>query len=636
MGGVVVLDLETDAIKYTACWNVCVHNLNTNEKETFLRPDIDLNVRARLKESSEGADMYVMHNGAGFDMWVLSELCGIELDLSKLFDTLVVGLLVCPRLLKDNKLATIGEFFKYPKPEIEDFSVGNTPEMLERVSEDVEITRRWYLYLVNLINKKGGISTWREPIRLETEIAHQLIQFKKDGYWFNKGKAIKVHKDISDWCNKLEAEFQEQWPPTLEVDRTLKYRTTKSGTLFASVISAQEKFPKTEVVGDQLICYDWVPFNPNNSKHRVSKLNEAGWSPVIKTDGHYKFEREINPRRLSETDRARQANFLKFGWKICDENLETLPKDAPQVAHNLAAYLTLKGRLSDLEEWLECVEDDNRVHGTFFGIGSWTQRLSHSKPNLANIFAPFHGEANTLVKQIKEEYDYILRSLWGVPKGKYQLGCDAEGIQLRLLAHFMQSEMYRDAILSGNKEDGTDIHNLNRRALGLPWVTRDMAKTFIYAFLLGAGIGRTQRTLECTYGEAKQAIDSFYESIDGLHELKNVTIPKLYQQGGFVGIDGRIVKPPSEYHMLAGMLQNGEVVLMKKALTIWRRKAISIPHKLLAWPHDEWQTELNTLEDAHTLGKIQASSIVEAGEYFNLFCPMGGEYKVGTNWAETH
>jgi DNA polymerase-1 len=71
-----------------------------------------------------------------------------------------------------------------------------------------------------------------------------------------------------------------------------------------------------------------------------------------------------------------------------------------------------------------------------------------------------------------------MRALWKVEDGNWLVGTDAEGIQLRILAHLMKSEEYIHAIVSGKKEDETDIHNVNKRALGMSHVTRDMAKTF--------------------------------------------------------------------------------------------------------------------------------------------------------------
>jgi DNA polymerase I-like protein with 3'-5' exonuclease and polymerase domains len=51
--------------------------------------------------------------------------------------------------------------------------------------------------------------------------------------------------------------------------------------------------------------------------------------------------------------------------------------------------------------------------------------------------------------------------------------------------------------------------------------------------------------------------------------------------------------------------------------------------------HDEWQLECHP-DDADAVGKAAVASIREAGEFFNLRCPLDGEYKIGLTWAQTH
>ena len=69
--------------------------------------------------------------------------------------------------------------------------------------------------------------------------------------------------------------------------------------------------------------------------------------------------------------------------------------------------------------------------------------------------------------------------------------------------------------MKGKKEDETDIHNVNKKALAVPNGTRDMAKTFIYAWLLGAGVAKTGQILKVNMKEAQDARTRFEMSIDG-------------------------------------------------------------------------------------------------------------------------
>ena len=51
--------------------------------------------------------------------------------------------------------------------------------------------------------------------------------------------------------------------------------------------------------------------------------------------------------------------------------------------------------------------------------------------------------------------------------------------------------------------------------------------------------------------------------------------------------------------------------------------------------HDEWQVEVLEKE-ADQLGQLGVDAIRTAGVYYNLNCPLDGEYKIGGNWSETH
>jgi DNA polymerase-1 len=335
----------------------------------------------------------------------------------------------------------------------------------------------------------------------------------------------------------------------------------------------------------------------------------------------------------------RGTKFKRYGWKCNETNLNTLPDDAPAGAHHLAEWLTLEGRRSSLVEWLGQLKDDGRIHGKFSHIGAWTGRMAHSKPNQANIPAAFPGTPRTAVEAVKAKYDGRMRGLWHVPEGSWLVGTDAEGIQLRVLAHLMKSEEYVHAIVSGRKEDETDIHNLNRKALGMSHITRDMAKTFIYAFLLGAGNAKVAEILRVTPREAAQAVENFLHSISGLARLKNRTIPVIAKVGWFTGLDGRRVPVPSQHKTLAGMLQNGEATIMKHAALQWTKQAdkAGFDYRLVTWPHDEWQTEVRgERETAEKLGDIQRQSIVDTGKNLAIMCPLAGSTDIGTSWAETH
>jgi DNA polymerase-1 len=270
---------------------------------------------------------------------------------------------------------------------------------------------------------------------------------------------------------------------------------------------------------------------------------------------------------------------------------------------------------------------------------------------MANI-STWHGlpkdRPPTSLELIKDGIDPQMRQVWAAPPGKLLVGVDADSIQLRILAHYMNDERFIESLISGDKKNGTDAHTLNQSALNsggeIICQSRDDAKTFIYAWLLGAGIQKVSQILGCTMEQAKYANDSFLDYYPGLKYLKTVTIPLDAEAGYFRGFDGRFVKS-DEYHMLAGYLQNGEQCIMKTANLIWRKKLQQekIPFKQVNFVHDEWQTEVDEdMNLATYVAQVQADSIKEVGELFKLNCPLLGTYTdgkkttIGKNWYTTH
>lgn len=330
-------------------------------------------------------------------------------------------------------------------------------------------------------------------------------------------------------------------------------------------------------------------------------------------------------------------HYKRYGWEVSENNLNTLPLNAPQAAKDLAQWLTLEGRRKSLTEWLSYVKDDGRIHGKFWPIGTWTGRMAHTNPNQANIASEFHDTPVTPAEEIKYRYNGRMRALWEADG--YLIGTDAEGIQLRLLAHYMKSQEYVDAICSGKKEDETDIHNMNKKALGSVCKDRGAAKTFIYAFLLGASPSKVADILGCTLKQATEATDNFLTALPGLKLLKDYKIPFDAARGFFTGLDGRKVKCDSTHLMLAGYLQNGEAVVMKHANILWRTEAkkLMLPFKQVDFVHDEWQTECSgTLQEAEKLGEVQREAIRLVGIDLGIFCPLAGSTVIGRNWKESH
>jgi len=288
--------------------------------------------------------------------------------------------------------------------------------------------------------------------------------------------------------------------------------------------------------------------------------------------------------------------------------------DIPE-AKMIYEYLMLQKRAAQIDSWLTH-EKDGRVHGRVITNGAVTGRMTHHSPNLAQV------------PSVSAPYGRECRSFWRVPEGHKLVGCDASGLELRMLAHYMRDERYTNEILSG------DIHTANMKAAGL--TDRNQAKTFIYAFLYGAGAAKIGQIVGGGYREGQQLIDSFLRNTPALAKLRE-KVAKHATAGTLPALDGRRLRVRSEHAALNTLLQGAGAIVMKQALVLLSESLhrYDIPHKLVANVHDEFQIEAPE-NFADVVGKAAVRAIKNAGDVLDLRCPLDAEYNVGNNWAETH
>ncbi len=326
----------------------------------------------------------------------------------------------------------------------------------------------------------------------------------------------------------------------------------------------------------------------------------------------------FNPGSRKQIAERLQGLGVKFNKKtekgniIVDEKvLEGI--DLPE-AKAVARYMMLQKRVAQIDSWLKAVKDDGRVHGRVITNGAVTGRMTHQSPNMAQVpavSAPFGTEC---------------RSCWTVDEGNVLVGIDASGLELRMLAHYMDDENYTNELLNG------DIHTANQRAAGLE--SRPLAKTFIYAFLYGAGDAKIGAIVGGNSTTGRKLKEAFLSNTPSLERVRG-DILKQAASGILAGLDGRKLRVRSEHAALNTLLQGAGAIVMKQALVHLSDRLKNIPHRFVANVHDEWQIE-TTAHYADTVGRIGVRAIRIAGETLSLRCPLDGEYRVGNNWAETH
>lgn len=643
-----VIDIEADSLHPTQIW--CVITVDIDDASVHVaRTEDDFHFDKNA--------LYIGHNIIGYDLPALCDLWGLRFNRHHIIDTLVCSRLFNFTAAGGHSLDRWGERLSFKKTDFTEWEPYQDPvqeaERLARCiaycTNDCKLTAMVFRRLERTIYS----DKWKDALRTEHDMAFICRDIHENGFLFDIEKAKEIEEELRHQVSALLEALKEAFPPRTKLIREVTPRATKFGTISRNSIpgAIRDSIMGGCSVDNPFSYLEYIPFNPGSSSQVVERLNEAGWKPFEKTEGHKDAEKELSalrrmPRAVRDDTRiaileASLKTYEVSGWKVSEENLETLPETAPEGCQLLVKWRMLSKRLQTVEEWLRAFNaTTNRIHGNYNHIGAWTHRMSHSDPNQGNVPSVASKYHNPALVEAAKSYGARMRSCFLVPDSSILVGVDADGIQLRILAHYMDDAEFTEALVNGRKEDGTDAHTLNAIALDLAGVDRDRSKTFIYAWLLGAGLGKVAKILGCSNAEAAEAINRFVLRYPGLQRLKFETIPADAARGYFIGLDGRIIHS-DEYHMLAGYLQAGEAVIMKSASLHWqeelKREHRNIKWKLVNFVHDEWQTEvLGPRYCAETVAKSQVEAIAWAGRRVRLKCPLAGTAKFGGNWLETH
>ncbi len=304
------------------------------------------------------------------------------------------------------------------------------------------------------------------------------------------------------------------------------------------------------------------------------------------------------------------------GKPMVDEKTLKENSHVPEAAQVLE-YLLLQKRYAQVNSWIEHVQDDGRVHGRVTTNGAITGRMTHQSPNMAQV------------PSVNSQFGKECRDCWIVPEGQKLVGVDASGLELRMLAHYMNDKEFTDVLLR------EDIHTRNQTAAGL--ATRSQAKTFIYAFLYGAGDAKIGSIVGGTAGDGNELRTRFLRNTPSLETLRERVGSQVDDKGFLVGLDKRKLWVRSRHSALNTLLQAAGAIVMKQALIVLDdcARKNNFDYKFVGNVHDEIQSEV-VAEQAEKFGWLAVECIKAAGISFKLRCPLDGEYRVGQTWAETH
>lgn len=619
-------DIETDGLLDTVTQAHCLVIIDEYDNVTKYRPSEVHQGAKRLLEAIREGDFICGHNIINFDIPALTKLYSdtftVPYKLQKnVVDTLVLSRLIYGNikdsdsgLLRIGKLPgklygshslkawgyRLGELKGSYAEETTDAWAQYSEEMLTYCVQDVVVTKKLY---EKLMSKNYP----QEPITLEHQAQWLMAKQERNGFPFYVFAAQELEVELRSRSSTLDAILRQQVPPIPDKVFTPK-RDNKTKGYFKGVPIQKYK-----------------DFNPNSRQ-------QIEW--LIKN--HFKYLPNNEELFEEGTDRLK-IDDITFGYLKADP-------DAPEALRKLAGvfeeYLMITKRLGQLIDgkygWLKCVKEDGRIHGSVNSCGAVTGRATHAAPNVAQV------------PSIGSPYGKECRSLFTVPEGWYQAGVDASGLELRCLAHFMypyDNGAYAHEILNG------DIHTANQLAAGLP--ERNQAKTFIYAFLYGAGDAKIGKIVHGDAKDGKRLKREFLSKTPAIADLKAAITNALvaeefrgrvtrWKRRYLKGLDGRPLHVRSIHSALNLLLQSAGALICKKWIILLEETLIAqgLDHgkdfQYMAWVHDEVQIACRTKEIAETVVKVAQDSMRQAQDFFGFRVQLDTEGKIGKNWADCH
>ena len=533
---------------------------------------------------------------------------------------------------------------------------------------------------------------WIQAFLVESAVAEIMAQQASNGVHVNNVKCGFYIHVLNEKINALDRIAVPQMPRELEKGCTASEPFLKKGGYKDNVSKwlAKEGIQDLPIEGP--FCgISWRPFNMGRTEAVKEYLAGLGWKPDTwkfkDITMHSSIKRPLDSKEQDAaledymdklkntklgavrmqmlgikpgtmTKRQVKEFLLKkkkvpAGAKLTEDSLKNFK--GGEIGTVLKQRLTLAHRRSLLEGVRKLIRDDGRIEAQAITIGTPTMRMRHR--GVVNIpkaakYVLFGAHCRAIFEAGYLDYcewdlnpiGYVFKRTddkgkvhrtW-VPAGRrVMVGYDGAGLELRMLAHFVNDSEYTKQILEG------DIHSYNQMLAGLP--NRDAAKTFIYAFLYGAGDQKIGDIIEGTREDGKAIKERFFESLPLLKDLIE-RVKEDAEKGYVIGLDGRKLwlrkdgrGRPMTHKALNLLLQGAGAVVMKYAMVLLDEaiKEEKLDALKVIDMHDEGQYDVNP-RDVKRVRELMDICVKKAGELLGMNLPLASDSIVGLSWKDTH
>ncbi|MDG1040740.1 MAG: DNA polymerase I [Polaribacter sp.] len=323
-------------------------------------------------------------------------------------------------------------------------------------------------------------------------------------------------------------------------------------------------------------------------------------------------------------------------YKTSEDILSFLAKEH-QIIRDIQEYRQYKKLQSTYVDALpnEINPKTNRIHTVYAQAVAATGRLSSNNPNLQNI--PIRTTRGREVRKafIPRDENHVL------------LAADYSQIELRIIAALSEEETMIEAF-----KNGEDIHaSTAAKVFNVPIdeVTREQrsnAKTVNFGIVYGVSAFGLSNQTDLSRGEAKELIDTYYETYPKLKAYMTSQVDFAREHGYVETVLNRrrylkdinsqnaMVRSGAERNAVNAPIQGSAADIIKLAMiTIYKRfEQENFKSKMLLQVHDELVFDVHKDE----LEVVKPIIKQEMENAFKMKVPLDVEIDLGLNWLEAH
>lgn len=337
--------------------------------------------------------------------------------------------------------------------------------------------------------------------------------------------------------------------------------------------------------------------------------------------------------KLAITDKVKKTKTKQYST---GEEILVKLVDKHPIVKEILEYRTLTKLQSTYVSALpKLIENSTgKIHTSFHQTIAATGRLSSVHPNLQNI-------------PIREERGREIRKSFIPSSDKHILfAADYSQIELRLMAHLSEDENMIHAFSQGadiHKSTAAKIFKIKEEDVSREM--RSQAKTANFGIIYGISAFGLAERLKIPRTDAKQLIDSYFESFPGVKSYMDSCIEQAKKNGYVTTMFGRkrylpdihsansMVRGFAERNAINSPIQGSAADIIKIAMI--RINALlhgKYKTKMILQVHDElifdvFKDELNDVKDL-IINEMESAADIKV--------PLIVDSGIGNNWLEAH